>query len=370
MRRRLVLPVTTCALSLLLIACGRSTAIDPRNDPPMVRVAAVKAGASNSRAFTGTIAAQIQSDLGFRVAGKVVERLVETGQTVKRGQVLYRIDPIDLNLAAASQQQAVVAARAQRVQAIADEARYRELQAKGVVSKSAYDQAKASAEAASAQLRAAEAQASVARNASRYSALVADADGVVMDVLAEPGQVVSAGQVVARVARSGAREALVQLPETLRPAIGAPATASLFGSSTTIAARLRVLSGSADPTTRTFEARYALDAPDTELPLGATVTVQLTGAALDPRTGGYEVPLAAVFDPGTGPGVWLIGGNPLKATWRPVAIRQIGDDTALVQGAFKQGDRVAALGAHLLREGEPVRIAGAAATPAAKGAGQ
>lgn len=116
-------------------------------------------GAGGARTFTGTVAARVQSDLAFRVGGKVTERLVETGQTVKRGDVLYRIDPVDLNLAAASQQQAVIAARAQSAQATADEARYRDLAAKGVVSRSAYDQIKAAADAASAQLKAADAQA-------------------------------------------------------------------------------------------------------------------------------------------------------------------------------------------------------------------
>jgi len=239
MRRRFVVLAISCVVPLFLVACGTSDDIDPRTAPPIVRVAQVQTGAGNARTFTGTIAARVQSDLAFRVGGKVTERLVETGQTVKRGDVLYRIDPIDLNLAAASQQQAVIAARAQSVQAIADEARYRDLAAKGVVSRSAYDQIKAAAEAASAQLRAAEAQARVARNASQYTALVADADGVVMTISAEPGQVVAAGQIVARLARAGSREAVVQLPETLRPQIGSVASASSFGGSGKIPARLR-----------------------------------------------------------------------------------------------------------------------------------
>lgn len=369
MRRRTVIHALACVFPLLLAACGSSTQADPRNAPPMVRAATVQAGAVASRSFSGTIAARVQSDLAFRVPGKVAERLVETGQAVRRGQALYRIDPLDLNLAAASQQQAVVAARAQAAQAVADEARYRELQRKGVVSRSAYDQVQASAAAASAQLRAAEAQAAVARNASRYATLVADTDGVVMGVLAEPGQVVSAGQVVARLARSGSREAVVRLPETLRPAIGSPATASLFGGRGAIPARLRVLSGAADPLTRTFEARYALEQDHAELPLGATVTVELPAAAA-PAGGLFEVPLAALFDPGTGPGVWLIAGSPAKATWRPVAIRQLGDESALVEGSFGPGDRVAALGAHLLREGQPVRVVGEAIAAAGKSAGR
>ncbi len=370
MRRRFVVIASACVAPLFLVACGKSDHVDPRNAPPIVRVATVDPAAGNARTFTGTIAARVQSDLAFRVGGKVTERLVEAGQTVRRGDVLYRIDPIDLNLTAASQQQVVVAARAQSVQATADEARYRDLAAKGVVSRSAYDQIKAAADAASAQLKAAEAQARVARNASQYAALAADADGVVMTISAEPGQVVAAGQVVARLARAGSREAVVQLPETLRPQIGSVAFASAFGASGKMPARLRVLSETADPATRTFEARYTLEADGTSLPLGSTVAVELGSAPSAGVSAGFEVPLGALFDPGTGTGVWVVSGEPLKASWKPVVVKQLGDDKVVVQGALKASDRVAALGAHLLREGQVVRLADAAKNNAANGARQ
>jgi len=370
MRRRFLVLAVSCVIPLFLAACGKSDDVDPRTAPPVVRVAHIQAGGGSARTFTGIIAARVESDLAFRVGGKVTERLVESGQAVKRGDVLYRIDPIDLNLAAASQQQEVIAARAQSVQAIADEARYRDLVAKGVVSRSAYDQIKAAADAASAQLKAAEAQARVARNASQYTALLADADGVVMAISAEPGQVVAAGQVVARLARAGSREAVVQLPETLRPIIGSVAQASSFGSSTKMPARLRVLSESADPATRTFEARYTLEGATIPLPLGSTVTVELSGAAPAGVSAGFKVPLGALFDPGTGTGVWVISGEPHKAHWIPVAIEQLGDDQALVDGALKATDRVAALGAHLLRDGQVVRLADTTKRSAANGADQ
>ena len=369
MRRRFVVKAISCVVPLLLVACGTSDNIDPRTAPPIVRVAQVQAAAGNARTFTGTIAARVQSDLAFRVGGKITERFVETGQTVKRGEALFRIDPSDLNLAAASQQQAVIAARAQSVQAIADEVRYRDLAAKGVVSRSAYDQIKAGADAATAQLKAAEAQARVARNASQYTVLVADADGVVMTISAEPGQVVAAGQIVARLARAGSREAVVQLPETLRPQIGSAASAASFGGSGKIPARLRVLSESADPATRTFEARYTLE-EGIPLPLGSTVTIELVGTAPAGGSAGVEVPLGALFDPGTGTGVWVISGEPLKARWMPVAVKQLGDDRAVVEGALKASDRVAALGAHMLREGQVVRLADSAKSIAANGARQ
>jgi RND family efflux transporter MFP subunit len=295
---------------LTLVACGEKTSADPRTQVPLVRVATLQEAAPAARAFTGTVAARVQSDLGFRVSGKVQERLVDAGQTVKRGQVLMRLDPADLKLLAHAHQEEVAAARARAQQTAEDEARYRDLKGTGAISVSAYDQAKAAADAAQAQLSAAEAQADVARNASRYAELVADGDGVVVETLAEPGQVVNPGQVVIRLAHAGRREATIQLPETLRPALGSAAQASLFGSEgLVVPARLRQLSDSADRMTRTFEARYVLEGALSNAPLGATVVIQIPDQArVSP--GRLQVPLGAVLDAGRGPGVWLVQGEP------------------------------------------------------------
>lgn len=110
--RRFVTSTVICALPLALSACGEKAPADPRTEAPLVRAAFVQPVASASRSFTGVVAARVQSDLGFRVPGKVLERLVDAGQTVKRGQPLMRIDPVDLKLAAHAQQEAVSAARA------------------------------------------------------------------------------------------------------------------------------------------------------------------------------------------------------------------------------------------------------------------
>ncbi|WP_082616170.1 efflux RND transporter periplasmic adaptor subunit [Massilia sp. Root418] len=369
MLRRLVLATVLPALPLALAACGSNTPPDPRTEAPLVRDATVQGAEAAARTFTGTVAARVQSDLGFRVSGKVLERLADTGQAVKRGQVLMRLDPADLKLAARALQEAAAAARARAVQTAEDEARYGSLRGTGAISASAYDQAKAAADAARAQLSAAEAQAEVARNASRYTALVADADGVVMDILAEPGQVVSAGQPVARLARAGQREAVIQLPETLRPAVASPALATLYGKEELATpARLRQLSDTADKQTRTFEARYVLEGELARAPLGATVTIRIPGSG-SAAQGGMSVPIGALYDAGKGPGVWLIQGEPAKVSWRPVTVQRLGEDNAQITGRtagqIKQGDRIVALGTHLLREGERVRLAGTAAEPAA-----
>ena len=356
-RLRLATSAVVLALPFALVACGGKAPTDPRTEAPLVRAAVVQGATPATRSFTGIVAARVQSDLGFRVSGKVLQRLVDAGQTVKRGQPLMRIDPVDLKLAAQARQEAVIAARARAKQTADDEARYRDLRGTGAISASTYDQIKAAADAAKAQLSAAEADANVANNASGYAELVADGDGVVMETLAEPGQVVSAGQTVVRLAHAGPREAVVQLPETLRPAIGSIAQAALFGKEgVSVPATLRQLSDAADPLTRTFEARYVLGGALANAPLGSTVTIQLP----DGRgyvQGGLQVPMGALFDAGKGSGVWVIHGEPAKVFWQPVVVQRVDDDSARVTGQLKQGDRVVALGAHLLHDGEQVRVA-------------
>ncbi|APE51099.1 efflux transporter periplasmic adaptor subunit [Delftia sp. HK171] len=360
------------ALSLALAACGKSTPPDPRTQPPLVRTTLVAPGNASERVFTGTIAARVQGDLGFRVAGKVLERLVDTGQTVRRGQALLRLDPVDLKLAAHAQQEAVAAARARAQQASDEEQRYRDLQGTGAVSALAHEQIKAAADSARAQLRAAEAQAAAALNASRYAELLADADGIVMETLAEPGQVVSAGQVVVRLAHAGRREAVVQLPETLRPALGSAAQARLFGrEDVVIPARLRQLSDVADRATRTFEARYVLDAgAAASAPLGSTVTLRMggtstaTATSTSTATAGkatLQVPIGAILDEGKGAAVWVVQGDQVRR--QPVTVVQVQDGNAQVVGALGLGERIVALGAHLLSEGAQVRLDSEAPAP-------
>jgi RND family efflux transporter MFP subunit len=330
--------------------------------PPLVRIETVEISVQSERSFTGIVAAHVQSDLGFRVPGKVLGRLVDAGQTVKRGQALMRIDPTDLRLAMRAHEEAVAAAKARARQAANDEARYRHLVAVGFVSASAYDKANAAAEAASAELNAAQARADVARNETGYAVLFADADGVVVETLAEPGQVVNAGQVVVRVAHAGRREAVIELPETLRPAIGSTGRATLYGSGLTGPAKLRQLSDAANRHTRTFEARYVLEGALADAPLGSTISIQISNGRSAPA---LQVPIGAIFDPGKGPGVWLVEGETPRVTWRAVQIAGLGGEAASVVGDLKAGDRVVALGAHLLREGEHVRLAQSEAAPSA-----
>src|SRR3954451_15362284 len=341
-------------VALAIPAHEASAVSDPRQEPPMVRLVTAARVSGSERGFTGTIGARVESNLGFRVAGKIVERLVNVGEQVKSGQPLMRIDETDLRLAVTAKRNAVAAARAVVVQTDADERRYANLVNDGWTSKQRYEQAKAASDTAKAQLAAAEAEAGVAENQATYSVLVADADGTVMQTLGEPGQVVSAGQAVVRLAQSGPREAVVALPETTRPAIGSLAEASLYGSDGhRFTAHLRQLSDSADVQTRTYEARYVLDGEAAAAPLGAPVPIRLTSRASQPDV---QVPVGAVFDDGRKTGVWVLNSATSTVRFQPIKLVRVTSENAVISG-LSSGDPVVSLGAHLLREGAPVRAA-------------
>jgi RND family efflux transporter MFP subunit len=345
-------------IALTVLAGCDKKAADPRTEAPLVRLVTVKAASGTAQSFSGVVRARVESDLGFRIAGKVVERLIDVGQVVHKDQPLLRLDATDLSLVLAAQDQAVTVAQVHETRALADEARLHYLVAAGDITKQNYDDAKAAADSAKAALAAARAQADVARNALTYAVLRADADGVVMSTMAEPGQVVGAGQTVIRLAHSGPREAVVNLPETNRPALGSAAVAKLYGAEPTeVATRLRQLSDSADPQTRTFEARYVLEGPAATAPLGTTVTVSIANAQ---PAGSVAAPIGALYDGGQGPGVWLFDAQSSAVTFRPVVVGRIGVEMAVISSGLAPGDQIVALGAHLLHSGESVRVEGEA----------
>lgn len=338
----------------VLAGCSQSQPSDPRTGAPLVEPWVVRLAGTAERSFTGVIAARVQSDLGFRVGGKIVQRFVDVGQHVHRGDALMRLDPDDLALGVTAQQGAVEAARARSTKADADLARLQGLVQQGAVSAQDYDLAVEAAHSAKAQLDAALAQAGLARNADQYAILRADTDGIVVSREVDVGQVVSAGEPVLALAQDGPREALVTLPETVRPTLGSDAVASLYGGNTqTSPASLRELSHAADPLTRTFAARYVLGGAAASAPLGATVTIRLTRPE---AAGETTVPLGALYDRGQGSGVWVIGAD-ARLTYRPVQVRSLDVETATVASGLSPGERIVALGAHQLTDREQVRVA-------------
>lgn len=353
--RRLIAGLTTAVALIGISGCSKHVDDDPRTLPVMVRTTSFDSSSGGFQSFTGVVTARVESDLGFRVSGMITRRLVDVGQAVHAGQPLMKMDVTDFTHAITNQEQLVTAAKAKADQTAADEARYRPLVATGAVSASTYDQVKAAADAARAELQAAEAQGRIAHDQGDYSILVADSDGTVVDTLAEPGQVVAAGQTVIRLAHAGPREAAVYLPETVRPKIGSTIHAQLYGSKETVIGRLRQLSDAADSVTRTFEARYVLEGVGAKSPLGATVTVQLSNGS---AANTVAVPNAAITDRGSGPGIWLVNKASQTVSFHPVRVVRIDEENTYIDNQFQTGDRIVALGAHLLSEGERVRVQG------------
>ena len=231
--------------------------------------------------------------------------LVDAGQTVKRGQALMRIDPTDLRLAMRAHEEAVAAAKARarqprmtRCDTAASSPRTRFRHRPMTRPRLPPRRQERSS------MRPKPGPTWPATRRATHSA--ADADGVVVETLAEPGQVVAAGQVVVRVAHAGRREAVIELPETLRPAIGSTGRATLYGSGLTGPAKLRQLSDAANRHTRTFEARYVLEGRLADAPLGSTISIPISDGRSAPA---LQVPIGAIFDPGKGPGVWLVEGE-------------------------------------------------------------
>jgi RND family efflux transporter MFP subunit len=341
------------AIGLGLTGCHEKAVVDPRTQPELVRVVSARSAPNGANEFTGIVSARVESNLGFRVPGKITKRLVDPGQVVHVGQVLMTIDPTDYAHAITTRTETVAAAKAKAVQTAADETRYRGLVKTGAISASIYDQVKAASDAAQAELQAAEAQEKVARDEGGYSTLIADADGVVVDTSAEPGQVIAAGQTVVKLAHVGPREASVNLPETVRPVLGSLATATVYGQTGSDRAKLRQLSDAAEPLTRTFEARYVLEGRAAQTPLGATVTILMDGPSHKQL---IEVPVAAVIDRGGGPGVWVLNSSSSTVSFRPVQVQSVGEESVILHGDLQSGTRVIAMGAHLLHDGQRVRV--------------
>lgn len=353
---RLPALASAVVLAAALASCTQEDAasVPP---PPLVQTFSIGPTTAIKQRFTGAVRARTEANLGFRVAGKIFERLVDPGARVHRGQPLMRLDPADFILAFNSAQATSEAARAQMVKTGADEERSRKLTTAGWTSAQAHDQTKAAAEAAAAQLEAAKAQAKQIANQVAYADLLADADGVVMEVPVEPGQVVAAGQPVVKLARDGAREAEVFLPEGSERWADSPAQASLYvDRDRAFPARLRELSAIADPMTRTYRARYVLGGAGESAPLGSTVTVEL---ALDlrGREATRDVPLGAVFDNGEGTAVWRLDPGTSAVSAQPVTVVRLREERVEILSGLAEGDRIVALGAHLLKEGQRVRVA-------------
>jgi RND family efflux transporter MFP subunit len=342
------------ALFPLLTACNeRAVSASAQLERP-VQVQRVDFTNENpAREFVGVVRARHETDLGFRLAGKIIARSINVGDVVHAGDVVARLDPRDLNLQVESALAELTAASSNLADAAAEEARYANLKTHATVSAADYDHKKAAKDEAQGRLERTQRALDLARNQLDYAELKVDVDGVITATLAEPGQVVNIGQAVARLAHHGEKEALVALPETwLEEARKSDATVSLWANpDRSFEAHLRELSPQADPTTRTYAARFTIENPDDTVALGMTSTVRLAR----PTTGRVaKLPLSAILNRGTGPSVYVVEGSGALVL-RRVTIASFTEDAALVSSGVAPGEEVVTLGAHKLEPGMRVR---------------
>ena len=330
-------------LIAMLAGCGKEPAPAAKVERPALTQVVGAVATGSDRNYSGESRARHETQLGFRIGGKIIERLVDAGVAVKAGQVLMRLDSGDADLQAGS-------AEAQYRLAEAEAKRYRELRGKNFVSQSALD-------AREATLKAAAAQAGLARNQADYTTLRADHAGVIAAILAETGQVVGMGQPVLRLARDGEREVAIAIPESqlANLKVGAAAEVTLFSDGNTavhLTGRLRELAPAADPASRTYPARITLIQSNPNVALGMTAQVRFNTSE---KNAGLLIPLTAIFQQENQAAVWIVAADH-SISLRPVQITAYRDGGAIIGGGLAAGERIVSAGVHKLSAGEKIHV--------------
>jgi RND family efflux transporter MFP subunit len=363
-----LLPAVLLTMALTLTACDEKTVVEAEESPvirPVRTITVQPVTFSLSGSVTGTIEARAEADLGFRVAGKLIERKVDVADRVRAGDVLARLDDQDQRNALRTAEAELAAANAEQVQARNEEARKRELLKNGNTTQVLYDAALLSMRTADAKVVAAQAALQTSRDRVGYTEVVADRDGVVTAVGPDAGQVVEAGEMVVRVAQPEEREAVFNVAEAgVRSAPKEPVIeVALAGApDVTAVGSVREVSPQADPVTRTHTVRIALENPPDALRLGATVT----GRLKQPPAPVIELPGTAVVQEAEQSFVWVVDPKDQTVRRRTVRIRpgHEGGPLVVIDGLVR-GDVVITAGVHSLAEGQRVRLAKQIETAAA-----
>lgn len=343
-------------ISGVLASQTEAELLPPKLIPQPVRVSTIAFGDFRVEThFTGTVRPRHEADLGFRVSGKLLERLVSVGDRVRAGEPIARLDPADAQLDLESAEAERAAAEAELTRAEAEGVRSRRLLAAGHVSQAAHDRVAATtAEARGRAERAIRAR-GLAANRLDYMVLKASGDGVVTRELAEAGQVIAAGQPVISVARMDQLDVVFALPEQSREILAQQgALARLWDQDTaSYPLQLRDVSPDVDPATRTYRVRMGILRPDEHVTLGRTVTITFAFPADRPAA---ALPLGAVLNDGHGAGVWRLTPDREKVERVPVEIVALEGKRAMIAGALREGDLVISLGAHKIDPARPVKV--------------
>jgi RND family efflux transporter MFP subunit len=346
--------VSLAILAIALAGCNNKVAEKAAPSRPVLVATVHYAAESPERSFVGTIRPRIETDMGFRVPGKVAKRLVEVGQTVDVGQPLATLDEIDLKLQAEQAEAELRAATGVLAQAAAAEQRARDLRSKGWATDAQLDQAKAAGDEARARLNRAQRSVELTNNSLSYATLAADTRGVVTATLIDAGQVVASGQTAIRVARFAEKEAVVAIPETLLGrAKDGVATVSLWSEpNRKYVAKLREVAPSADPATRTYLAKFSLPDAGESVSLGMTATLTLADPA---TTRVARLPLSALFSEGGDPSLYIVDDTG-EVVLKPVAVKSYESNCVVISGGVDEGAKVVTLGVQKLDPAQKVRV--------------
>jgi len=354
-------------LALFLAACGQGEQKTEAIRPVLLQKVLLGAG-QNQDVYAGEVRARHEADLGFRIGGKIVARLVDVGARVKKGQALARLDPQDTQLNADAARAQLAAAQADASFAKAELDRYASLLEKKFISQAQYEAKLNSHNAAKARLDQAQSQYDVSRNQAAYATLLADQDGVITAVLAEPGQVVAAGQAVLRLARPEEKEVLINVSENKLAALRAAksVTVSLWSSPEKIhPARVREISPGVDAASRTFAVKVSLPGADETVALGMTANVLIQGAGADTLV---ALPLTALIEAKGVPSVWVFDAASGKVNLRTVKVGEYRENAVTITSGLADGEQVVTAGVNRLLPGQVVKamVAPAPAAAAAK----
>lgn len=351
---RLLAGMLLAGLAIALAGCNELAAEKAVPSRPVLVATVHYEAESPERSFVGTIRPRIETDMGFRVPGKVAKRLVEVGQTVDVGQPLATLDEVDLKLQAEQADAELHAATGVLAQAAAAETRAKELRAKGWATDAQLDQAKAAADEARARLNRAQRSVELTNNSLSYATLVADTRGVVTATLIDAGQVVAAGQTAIRIARFAEKEAVVAIPETLvgRAKEGVASVTLWSEPNKKYAAKLREIAPAADPATRTYLAKFSLPEAGENVSLGMTATLTLS----DPETTRVaRLPLSALFSEGSDPSLYVVDDKG-EVSLKPVAVKSYESNDVVISGGVDEGSKVVVLGVQKLDPAQKVRV--------------
>jgi len=343
-----------CA-TLLLAACSRPA--PPEEPVRSVKLLTVSLGQIGSSAeYSGEVRARIESRLGFRVAGKLVRRQAEPGQRVRAGELLAQLDPQDYQLAADAARAQVSAASTNRDLAAADFKRFKELREQNFISSAELERRESSLKAAQAQLEQAQAQLAGQGNQAAYTRLLADVSGVVTAVEAEVGQVVAAGTPVLRIAQDGPRDVMFAVPEdkVQQIKVGSAVEVRGWSGGAPITGRVREVAAMADPVTRTFGVKAAIDSRSAP-PLGSTVSV-LPQALARGAVPVIKLPTSAFRQDGQTSAVWVLDSASMTVRLQPVQIATADGNEVVVSAGLQPGMQVVVAGVHVLSPGQKVTI--------------